>query len=60
MMRFALSAAAIAVAFLAAFAGDAAPSDVAILTSKTFDGTISKEELVLVKFYAPWCGHWYV
>jgi len=27
------------------------------LTDKTFDAFIEKEETVLVKFFAPWCGH---
>lgn len=57
MTRVAIYAAAVAAAVAVAFAGDAASNDVATLTSKTFDGTISKEELVLVKFFAPWCGH---
>lgn len=57
MTRAAAFAAAVAAALAVACAGDAASSDVATLTSKTFDGTISKEELVLVKFFAPWCGH---
>lgn len=35
----------------------AGSSDVVTLTSKNFDEVIKKEELVLVKFYAPWCGH---
>jgi thiol-disulfide isomerase/thioredoxin len=61
MFRLALSVAAIAAVTVAAFAGGhAEASDVATLTSKTFDGIISKEEVVLVKFFAPWCGHWCV
>lgn len=31
--------------------------DVEALTSKTFDGVIANADLVLVKFFAPWCGH---
>lgn len=39
-----------------AFAADEA-SDVIKLTKDNFDDVIAKEKLVLVKFFAPWCGH---
>eukprot|EP00172_Hildenbrandia_rubra_P000029 Plantae.Rhodophyta-Hildenbrandia_rubra.ctg10133.p1 GENE.Plantae.Rhodophyta-Hildenbrandia_rubra.ctg10133~~Plantae.Rhodophyta-Hildenbrandia_rubra.ctg10133.p1 ORF type:complete len:520 (-),score=166.96 Plantae.Rhodophyta-Hildenbrandia_rubra.ctg10133:1531-3090(-) len=32
-------------------------SAVTVLNKENFDEIISKEKLVLVKFYAPWCGH---
>lgn len=32
-------------------------SDVVKLTKSNFDDVISKEKLVFVKFFAPWCGH---
>lgn len=32
-------------------------SDVVTLTKSNFDDIISKEKLVMVKFFAPWCGH---
>ncbi|KAG5462388.1 MAG: thioredoxin-like protein, partial [Olpidium bornovanus] len=32
-------------------------SDVVALTSKDFDQTISQTSLILVEFYAPWCGY---
>lgn len=33
------------------------PSDVATLTAKNFTEITVSNSLVLVKFYAPWCGH---
>lgn len=52
MLRALFSCALLSCALLAA--ADAA-SDVATLTSKTFESIIAKEDLVLVKFFAPWC-----
>ncbi|KAF9970023.1 protein disulfide-isomerase precursor [Actinomortierella ambigua] len=37
-------------------AADAA-SDVHVLTKKNFSDVVPKENLILVEFYAPWCGH---
>ncbi|XP_071957938.1 protein disulfide-isomerase A4-like [Antedon mediterranea] len=33
------------------------PEAVITLTDATFDEVVNKEELILVEFYAPWCGH---
>jgi thiol-disulfide isomerase/thioredoxin len=33
------------------------PSDVVILAAENFTKFVSNEELTLVEFYAPWCGH---
>lgn len=35
----------------------AEPSAIPSLNSKNFDSVITSEQLWLVKFYAPWCGH---
>ncbi|KAJ3287283.1 protein disulfide isomerase A [Rhizoclosmatium globosum] len=35
----------------------AGPSDVVVLTDKTFSKWVKGEDLALVEFYAPWCGH---
>ena len=32
-------------------------SDVINLTAENFDSVVNPEELILVEFFAPWCGH---
>lgn len=32
-------------------------SDVLSLTDKTFDQEVLDQDLMLVEFFAPWCGH---
>lgn len=32
-------------------------SDVLDLTEKTFDQEVLDQDLMLVEFFAPWCGH---
>jgi hypothetical protein len=34
----------------------AAEEDVIVLTSENFDSVVNNEDLILVEFYAPWCG----
>lgn len=34
-----------------------ADSDVLSLTDKTFDAEVLDKDIMLVEFFAPWCGH---
>lgn len=42
---------------LAAVAFAEGPSDVLSLTAATFESTVNAEPIILVEFFAPWCGH---
>ncbi|KAF9268027.1 disulfide isomerase [Marasmius fiardii PR-910] len=57
MRCLALSALALSiVSFVAADAEDK-PSDVLSLTATDFEAKVNPEPLILVEFFAPWCGH---
>eukprot|EP00735_Rhodelphis_limneticus_P009001 TRINITY_DN2459_c0_g2::TRINITY_DN2459_c0_g2_i1::g.8740::m.8740 TRINITY_DN2459_c0_g2::TRINITY_DN2459_c0_g2_i1::g.8740 ORF type:complete len:492 (+),score=192.22,sp/P55059/PDI_HUMIN/37.23/4e-88,Thioredoxin/PF00085.15/1.5e-29,Thioredoxin/PF00085.15/8.6e+02,Thioredoxin/PF00085.15/9.4e-26,Thioredoxin_6/PF13848.1/0.00054,Thioredoxin_6/PF13848.1/3.9e-22,Thioredoxin_6/PF13848.1/2.2e+02,Thioredoxin_6/PF13848.1/8.5e+02,Thioredoxin_2/PF13098.1/1.8e-08,Thioredoxin_2/PF13098.1/2.9e+03,Thioredoxin_2/PF13098.1 len=45
------------VAFFLALCAVALAGDVVQLNSANFDQAVSSSDLVLVKFFAPWCGH---
>jgi protein disulfide-isomerase A1 len=42
---------------LAAVAFAEGPSDVLSLTAATFESSVNAEPIILVEFFAPWCGH---
>jgi len=58
-MRFArFSSAAAALSLALAVAAEAEnPTAVVTLTTVDFEQTVNPENLILVEFYAPWCGH---
>ncbi|CDU25546.1 probable proteine disulfate isomerase [Sporisorium scitamineum] len=57
-MRFSRSAIAAGLATAATFmAAEASSSDVLVLGNGNFTENVQNEALMLVEFYAPWCGH---
>lgn len=46
-----------ATSMLAGVHADESKSDVLDLTTKNFNSTVAPEKLILVEFFAPWCGH---
>jgi protein disulfide-isomerase A1 len=56
-MRFSTPAALFAFAALVLANEEAAPSDVLNLTAASFEDAVNGESLILVEFFAPWCGH---
>jgi len=53
-MRYTVLFLFVALAFAATPEKD---GDVLVLTSSTFDEVVNNNDLVVVEFYAPWCGH---
>ncbi|PWN26169.1 hypothetical protein BDZ90DRAFT_233311 [Jaminaea rosea] len=56
-MKFAQKALLAALSSAALVAGSEAPSDVLDLTESSFNSVVDPEPLMLVEFFAPWCGH---
>jgi len=46
-----------ALAFSAIISLSIAEGDVVVLTDETYEDTLAKNDVVMVKFFAPWCGH---
>jgi len=59
MRRCFLAVAVLALAACSAWADDAESSDVLVLTDSSMKAVLADHDAagILVKFYAPWCGH---
>lgn len=57
MVKKSFLLAAIATTFTALTQSVMAESGVLSLTNKTFDENVMNQDLMLVEFFAPWCGH---
>ncbi|KAF9925549.1 protein disulfide-isomerase precursor [Modicella reniformis] len=56
-MRLSAAIALVGLAATSMLAGVRADSDVLDLSTKNFQSTVDPENLILVEFFAPWCGH---
>ncbi|KAF9099033.1 protein disulfide-isomerase precursor [Mortierella sp. GBA35] len=56
-MRLSSAVALVGLAATTLMAGVRAESDVIDLTAKNFASSVGDEKLMLVEFFAPWCGH---
>ncbi|KAG9062847.1 protein disulfide-isomerase precursor [Linnemannia hyalina] len=56
-MRISSAIALVGIAATTLMAGVRAESDVLDLTAKNFAASVGDEKIMLVEFFAPWCGH---
>ncbi|KAF9970475.1 protein disulfide-isomerase precursor, partial [Modicella reniformis] len=56
-MRLSAAVALVGLTATSMMAGVRADSDVLDLNIKNFNSTVNPEKLILVEFFAPWCGH---
>ncbi|KAG8823434.1 protein disulfide-isomerase precursor [Serendipita sp. 399] len=56
-MRLSLYSSFLLASLTTVFASEGAPSDVLDLNASNFESVVNPAELILVEFFAPWCGH---